>query len=137
MLGGVFEHRGTEVHALVVAHDLEDVLAGALDGAHVVFLEFVALLLHPAVVPVGHLELVDVTELRCALVQELEELRFGADARDLERGRQAFLASDVQNLLPLGAMEVAPLLEGRVEPNFVEAGSESFRMFSRPPGIPV
>jgi len=37
----------------------------------VALLQFEALLLHPAVVPVGHLELVNIAELGCALVEEL------------------------------------------------------------------
>jgi len=72
----------------VVAHGFEDFLAGAVDGAHVILFEFEALLLHPAVVAVAHLELVDVTELGGSLVDQFEELRFGTDTGDFEGRRQ-------------------------------------------------
>jgi len=104
VLGGVFEHRCTEVHLLVVAHHVEDRLPVVLDGAHVVLAQFVARLLHPPVVALAHLELVDVTEVGGTLVQEVQKLRLGTDTGDLERRRQSLLAGDVEDLLPLGAV---------------------------------
>src|SRR5699024_9544028 len=43
-----------------------------------------------------------------------------ADARDLESRGKTFLAGDIQDLFPFGAMKIAPLFEGWVEPNFVQ-----------------
>lgn len=84
-------------------------------------LELVARLLHALVVPVAHLELVDVTEVRRALVEELQELVLGPNPGDLEGGGQSLLAGDVEDFLPLGAVHIPPQLVGRMEADLVEA----------------
>jgi hypothetical protein len=64
--------------------------------------------------------IVDVAELRGPLVEKLQKLLLGADTGDLEGGCQPLLTRDVEYLLPLGAVQVTPLLERRVEPYLVE-----------------
>jgi len=71
VLGGVLNTEVQKYTFSWLAIGNDRIVFRPLDGGHVALLQFEALLLHPAVVPVGHLELVNIAELGCALVEEL------------------------------------------------------------------